>query len=225
MARVLVHNLWIRLVLVLAKKSDDASILKRALAQLASAERHAKPIHEAMARAQKVYQGRTNREYGKPRQVSNPRDWRSRVFPPIAFEHAELMIAELSDSPPKFDAVARLQAFEEQAKSAEKVVDYYLQRDQFTRKFRTTMRRSVKYGGCPVKVVWKHDCMHHNPEGQCEGVMFDGPTVIPIDYRDFFPDPTAKDMCDASFVFHRFRATLDDLRALGSVICETDRFR
>jgi hypothetical protein len=202
------------------QEKADKTLLDTALNQLRSAERHAEKIHLAMDRAQKVYLGRTNREYGRPRQVENPRDWRSRIFPPIAFEHVELMIAELSDSPPKFDATARLQAHEGQAKAAEKIVSYYLDHDRFTKKFRTTMRRSVKYGGCPVKIVWKHDCMDHRPvvdgvEQPCRGVMFDGPTVMPLDYRDFFPDPTAKDLCDASFVFHRFRATLKDLKNAG----------
>ena len=198
------------------QQKSDAALRKMFLSQLASCERHAKDAHSRMDRAQKVYLGRTNAEYNKPRKINNKRDWRSRVFPPVAFEHAELMIAELSDSPPKFDAVARLIEYSDEAENAEKVVAYYLERDYFTKKFRTTMRRAVKYGGCPVKIVWRHECMYHGEGDQpCEGVTFDGPTVIPIDYRDFFPDPTAKEICNASFVFHRFRATTEDLRSKG----------
>ncbi len=219
---------------------DEERELKRALKQLASAEKHAKDINDKKARAQKVYLGSTSPEYNKPRDLQNPRDWRSRLFPKVALEHVELMIAELASDIPEFDAIPRNNAQDEfdNAAAAEAAISYYLDRDNFARSFRTIIRNAVKYGDCPVKVVWKRETcteyetvptphpmtglpMQDEESGETithmtekDVVLFDGPTIIPINYEDSFPDPTAKSMDQASFWFHRWRATTNDLRAV-----------
>lgn len=205
--------------------SGDASsaLLQQCLKQLRSAEKSARDVNKNKDLAQKVYLGKTNAEYQRKRVIKNPRDWRSRLCPPVAFEHLELITAEIASDPPVFRAFARLDEYMANAKAATDAQAYYLDRDKFTRTFRTVMRRAAKFGDCPVKVLWKHETIPSSgtqvdPETGAESplpdqVLFDGPTIIALDYRDFFPDPTARSMDDATFVFHRWRATRNELAA------------
>ncbi len=204
---------------IFGKPSGDAALVKQLLRQLQSAEKHADEINRLKDRAQKVYLGQTSPMYGKPRQNG---DWRSRLFPPVAFEHIEMMIANVCDSPPEFDPTARLDKYAHNTESVSKAMRYHLERDQFPRKYRTAMRRVAKYGDVPVKIVWKRDMCtvdehRMDPETgamlavEVEYPCFDGPTILVMDYRDWFPDPTGRMISECGWVIQRWRATTAEL--------------
>lgn len=180
--------------------SEDAALIRLWMRRLQSAEKHATDVNGRKDRAGKVYLGHTNPDYGKPRDLDNPRDWRSRYYPTIAFEHAELAIAELASDVPEYDAKATLDEFEPYAEAAESAQAYYLERDKFARTYRKAMRRAVKYGGAPIKTIGKVDR---------DGSWL--PTSISLDYKDFFPEPGPTETSDMSWAVHRWRATYEDL--------------
>lgn len=195
-----------------AEASDDSQmgdeeqdrLLKQFRRQLDSAEKHAKEINAEKDRAHKVYLGESHRLYGKQRDYKNPRDWRSRRFPKIIKEHVELKVAELCDSPPEFDVVARFPEFEEVASATEKAVAHYLDMDEWPRKHRISMRSAVKYGSQPVKIVMMFDPYLDKVR----------PTIIPLAYEDFLPQPGQPDISKMSYCFHRWKGTINDLRAV-----------
>jgi hypothetical protein len=187
------------------KRSAEDVVLQQFKKRLASAEKHAETIHARKRHAIDVYHGRTDPEYGKERNLRNPKDWRSRLFPQVAKEHAELKIAELCGEVPEWDAKPRLQLpeYEEAAKGAERAVAYYLDLDEFDRTFRTATRRCVKEGTQYLKVVMVTDTATGKPR----------PSIIPIPFEDFLAEPTTVDAARLPWGIHRWKATLNDLRA------------
>ena len=204
-------------------RSDD-DLLQEALAQLASAERHMQPIVERIYRARKVYRGTSNAEYGKPRDESDPRAWRARDYPPIAFEQAELLAAEMTIDDPRFNFTARQASFADNAAIAEDALDYYNDRDRFSRTFRLAMREAVRDGGSVIKTIWAKDygrvfdddgAPARDPEtgAPLRTLKHEGLKHVRCRIEDIFPDPTGRDFDECRYVFHRVRASLDDLKS------------
>jgi hypothetical protein len=191
--------------------SDDA-LLKQALNRLASSERHMDPIVERIRRARLVALGRSNPNYKKLRDPDDPTYWRSMIFPPIANEQWELLNAEMTVDDPRFAWTPRDPRHLDNARVAEQALDYFNDRDRFARKFRLAMRAVARDGGQVVKTVWSADDYHDG--GRLKSIL--------CRMEDIFPDPTATDFDECSFVFHRTRATLDDLR--GRTDADGNRF-
>ena len=162
-----------------------------------------RPIMDRIRRARQVAYGRTNPLYGKARNLNDPDDWHSRIFPPIANEQWELLNAEMTIDDPRFQWTPREVQYEANADVAEQALDYYHDRDRFARKFRLAMRATTRDGGQPIKHLWAPDSYHDG--GRLKHVL--------CRPEDIFPDPTANDFDDCRYVFHRSRASLQDLES------------
>ncbi len=200
------------------KAPSDDELLRQALQQLLSAEKHMEPIMRRVRRARLVALGRTNSDYGKTRDPADPSDWRSRIFPPIANEQWELLNSEMTVDDPRFKWTPRDVRFAENAIIAEKALDYFFDRDRFSRKFRLAMRATARDGGQVIKTVWAEDkCPKFDDAGRVVPgeyeVVHAGTCNVLCRLEDVFPDPTATDFDDCGFVFHRSFATLADLEA------------
>lgn len=182
---------------------SDEVLLKRALNRLDSAERHMDPIMDRIRRARLVALGRSNYNYGRDRDPDDPSYWRSMIFPPIANEQWELLNAEMTVDDPRFSWTPRDPEDADKARIAEQALDFYNDRDRFARKFRLCMRAVARDGGQVIKTVWAPDEFYDG--GRLKNIL--------CRMEDIFSDPTANDFDDCAFVFHRSRATLDDLRS------------
>lgn len=205
------------------ERSDD-ELLKLAVQHIESSEEHMRPILDRIKRARSVYKGTTGEHYGKPRNPSDPRDWRSRIYPPIVNEQIELLNAEMTVDDPTFSFTPRLMRFADDAKLAEKALDFFLDRARFSRRFRLAMRTVCKEGGQAIKLVFQREVVGFeervvgiDPLG--EEITEDEPIIeealVPVLVRaeDLVVDPTANDFDDAAFAGHKLYLSSEDLEA------------
>jgi len=202
--------------------SDD-KLLKESLAQLESAEKGMREVMERVDRARLVAYGKSNPSYKRDRNPDDPNDWRSMFFPPIANEWWELMNAEMSVEYPRFTFTARDASHVEHAKAAEDALDYYNDRSGFNRLFRLATRAATRDGLSVIKTIW---CSKNQPLFGPDGsvikdeddntlykTVYEGSESILCKLEDVYPDPTATEFAKARFVFHRIRASTEDLHA------------
>lgn len=124
------------------------------------------------------------------------------------------------------------------AKAIENLVRYELEMDQFDRKQRPIALQNSICGISPVKVYWDYQEgvgrrytteqkeIRHPDTGDVIGtypllveqehtrIVRDGPSIGPIDVRDFFWPDNADDVQSAKYIIHRVWMSLDELRAL-----------
>lgn len=124
------------------------------------------------------------------------------------------------------------------AKALEAIVRYELEMDQFDRKQRPIALQNSICGISPVKILWDYqegvgrryttklkdirhpetgDVIAQYPylvEQEHTRIVRDGPSVGPIDVRDFFFPDNADDVQSAKYVIHRVWMSLDELKAL-----------
>lgn len=215
------------------KQRSDDELLKEFNSRLESAKRHMQPIMERVERARLVAIGTSNPNYGKPRDESDPRDWHSRLFPPIAREKWEVKNTELSVDTPRVDFISHDLDYEDNAELAEDSVAYHYDRDRFNRTFRMAMRAATRDGGAPIKTTWEkrqetafdEDGL---PETDDDGnflkrTTYEGVRNTLCRLEDIFPDPTANTFRSCRWVIHRFYATTEDLRARGDFYSNLDK--
>ena len=139
---------------------------------------------------------------------------------------------------PIIDDANRLEDYVLGAKAIEGLVRYELQMDQFDRKQRPIALQNSIAGMSPVKILWDYqegvgrryvtqDKEVRHPETdeviatypvlveeEHTRIVRDGPSVGPIDVRDFFWPDNADDIQSARYIIHRVWMSMDELRAL-----------
>lgn len=144
--------------------------------------------------------------------------WRSWIHFKYGWQQIQTLASELAaDDAPTFVYEGRNPTQDKYAKTAQAVVGYQLQRDDYTTKRLLATIGAAVYGGQPMKVHWRFEKVSRKvlkPSGLREVVdlvVFDQPTITLIDPRDFMYDPRATSMADCRYVFHRMRVTYEEL--------------
>lgn len=139
---------------------------------------------------------------------------------------------------PLIDDLDTIESYVTGAKALENLVRYELQMDRFDRKQRPIALQASIAGISPVKVLWDYqegvgrryvtksrDITHPDTgeviasypvlvEEEHTRIVRDGPSVGPIDVRDFFWPDNADDIQSARYIIHRVWMSIDELRAL-----------
>ncbi len=139
---------------------------------------------------------------------------------------------------PLIDDAAQLQEYITGAKALEGLVRYELEMDRFDRKQRPIALQNSIAGISPVKILWDYqegvgrryvtkerEIRHPDTdeviatypqlvEQEHTRIVRDGPSVGPIDVRDFFWPDNADDVQSARYIIHRVWMSMDELRAL-----------
>lgn len=179
------------------------------------ARRHQQALAAQWQEYEKGYLGEPSTS--KPSGVDS---WRSFVHYKYAHQQVHTLAAELAaDDDPIFTYEGRTPLQDEYADTAESIIKYQLERDDYTTKRLMAIVGAAVYGGQPVKVMWKYKCVTRKilkPSGLrevTEIVVDDQPTICLIDPHDFFYDVRARNMAECRYVFHRMRLTIEELES------------
>lgn len=213
---------------------DDHAILKQFRTRLESARKHADVINERKRHAHRVTLGTSHPDYRRARRENDPTDWHSRNFPAVAYEHKQLLVAEIAQ-PPEFEAEPAKPAYRDGARAIDEVLTYFLEQMEFDRTHAKAADQAVEYGGAHVLTGWRkitetETIEQETPilaedgvtvidvettEVEDEIVLYDGPWIELIRYEDSLPDPTAKEADQAKWWIRRWYATKQELEAAG----------
>jgi hypothetical protein len=153
--------------------------------------------------------------------------WSTKIFIPLVFSYIERFLPKLVSNKPTVNFMARRPDTVEKAQKMQALFEW--QWDQVAR---------LKEGGMPLelikfckealitgtaiaKVPWvleMDDRKSFDEKGNVvvkKQKLFDGPSFEIIDPYDFFFDPEAYDIQRASWVMHRTRKTLDEMKAVN----------
>ena len=177
------------------------------------AQRHQQGMAGQWDKYEKAYLGEPSRN--KP---TGDDAWRSNLFYKYGHQQIQTLAAELaSNDDPTFSYEGRTPEQDEYADTAQAIIGYQLQRDDYPTKRLLAAINAAVYGGQPLKVHWRYECVHRpvlKPSGlfvEEKIILVDQPTITLVDPRDFYYDPRARSMDDARYCFHRMRLTKDEL--------------
>lgn len=137
---------------------------------------------------------------------------------------------------PIMDDYARVEEYIQGSEALENIVRYEMEMDRLAKKQRPITLQNSIAGLSPAKIAWdyqegigrRYDTVErpvlHPDTGEQIGtfpvlveqehsrIVRDGPTINPIDVRDFFWPENAQDVQQAKFIIHRVWMSLDELK-------------
>ncbi len=154
--------------------------------------------------------------------------WQTKMFIPLVYSVIERFLPRIISSKPKVNFMARRPDTVDKSQKMQALFDW--QMDQLSRlKDGGMYLEQLKYvkdalimGTALVKVPWRlesRETKYYNQKNEVSQKLtkfFDGPDFEVIDPFDFFFDPEAYDIQRASWVIHRTRKTLDEMRAINA---------
>lgn len=177
--------------------------------------RHQQAMAAQWNEYEKAYLGEP--EAAKPSGIES---WRSFFHFKYGYQQVQVLAAEVaSDDDPTFVFEGRSPMQDEYAQTAQSIISYQLQRDDYVTKRLLAAMTAAVYGGCPIKVSWLYECVKRpvlKPSGLIEEskiVLLDQPSITLIDPRDFYYDTRARSMKECRYVFHRMRLTIEELES------------
>ena len=193
--------------------NDDPELLDWFMRYYEPAKRHNQGMEDNWAEFEQAYLG--DPDGSKP---AGEQSWRSWIHFKYGYQQVQTLAAELAaDDIPMFIFEGRNPEQDSYAKTAQEIIGYQLQRDDYaTKRLLATINAAV-YGGQPLKVHWNYQQVSRyvlKPNGlheEIELVLCDQPTITLIDPRDFYYDPRATSMDECRYVFHRMRLSYEEL--------------
>lgn len=131
----------------------------------------------------------------------------SNTFVPMTFSTIETMVSAICGGKPSVQFVATQKDQEQDTRLLTAKLDYYWDCDKWSIKVINWVRNTLMYGTGIVYLWWD----------------IDKPRMINVPLRDFFIDPTATCIEDASYVGRRFLTTIDELKSYEVVNPETGK--
>lgn len=214
----------------MAKGADNTK--DRFLECLEKAEQNQSELFKEWRKNYEVYLGKPDETRVGRRSRKADDDWRSRLYVKHAFQQIETLLPEFLVEDPNFEVIARERDDEGKAATVQKLLDYQLDRDRYSEKRMAAVKKAIIFGACPIKITWAYDQRRmrvRNPitdEERAEVMLDptlsdeeretllkpyiwadvtvrDDPSMIVVDPFDFFWDPAATTLDDASWVMHR----------------------
>lgn len=153
--------------------------------------------------------------------------WQTKIFIPIVFSVIERFLPRLISSKPTVNFMARNENTVDKAQKMQSLFEW--QWDQVSRvrdggmymEILRYVKDALVLGTAIAKVPWRlqgQDTKYYNESNEVAVKFvkhFDGPDFQLIDPYDFFIDPEALDIQRASWVVHRTRRTLDEMREIN----------
>ncbi len=150
------------------------------------------------------------------------------------YQQIETIVPRLVIPDFKFDLEPREAQDELQVRALQRKVDYDLDVDDFIPKQVEMAKTALICGVCVAKVIWDKKCEYvkvHDFEVPpmeilagapttkvVEREIKNGPTLLPVNLWDFFPDPSATSIDSAYEVYHRTWLTEDELKAREKMV-------
>lgn len=153
--------------------------------------------------------------------------WQTKIFIPIVFSVIERFLPRLISSKPTVNFMARNETSVDKAQKMQSLFEW--QWDQVSRvrdggmymEILRFVKDALITGTAIGKIPWRlqgEDTKYYNDKDEVAVKYvkhFDGPDFQLIDPYDFFVDPEALDIQRASWVIHRTRRTLDEMREIN----------
>lgn len=140
------------------------------------------------------------------------------------YQQIETIVPRMVTPDPKFDLDPREAQDEEKVTLTQQKIDYDLERDRFVEK-QVEMAKTTLICGITVgKVIWdkrERNATYHDWEagpdepatGSKKIVERNGPSLIPVNLFDFFPQPGPTNVESMDHIFHRTWLTEGELKA------------
>jgi hypothetical protein len=191
------------------------------LKQFDSAERAWKPVLEEFKDRYDVYRAsRAKRDHEREAE---------RLYVDHVYQQIETIVPRMVTPDPRFVVDPREGQDALQARALQRKIDYDLEIDRFVEKQVPLAKTALICGVTVAKVGWVRTVekrkVHNydlspleivagaNPTIEKDIVTRDGPTMIPVNLFDFFPDPGGSLIENMRFVFHRMWWTKEQLEA------------
>lgn len=149
------------------------------------------------------------------------------------YQQIETIVPRMVTPDPKFDLDPRENQDEIQVKLTQAKIDYDLERDRFVEKQVELAKTTLICGICVGKVIWdkrettmkEHDWSPdaEDPIKYKKVVERNGPSMIPVNLFDFFPQAGPTNIESMDHVFHRTWLTQGELEARANLKDESGK--
>ena len=183
------------------KKVLSNKLLEVVLDQHKTAENFQRPYYQKFAEYYSLYRG----VFDSSRQNYTGR---ANLFVPYIFSTIETVHPRITASKPKILVLPREQSDYPKADAVGAMLDYRWQTMDMQEKLKMVVKQMLIYGVGVLKLYWDF-------KGERDDVERDEPCADIVDLYDFFLDPNAHCIEDASYVVHKSIRTLEYIKNAG----------